>query len=44
VAKKEALKAEMNAVLGDGIEFVTTKPYMAYYDDMLAFSPERLPR
>ncbi len=44
LAKKEALREAMNAVIGEGIEFVTTKPYMAYYDDMLAFSPERLPR
>lgn len=44
LAQKEALQAAMDEMMREGIEFVTTKPYMAYYDDMLRFSPERLPR
>lgn len=42
--KLEELKAEMNAYIANQPEFETTAPYMAYYDDMLAFSPVRLPR
>ncbi len=44
IAKRDALIAKMNALIGDGLEFVTSKPYMAYFDDMLYFSPTRLPR
>lgn len=41
---KEALLAKMNAYIANQPEFYTTKAYMAYFDDMLRFSPERLPR
>ncbi len=44
IAKRDALIEKMNAIIGDGLEFVTSKPYMAYFDDMLYFSPTRLPR
>ena len=40
---KELLEA-MNRYLAEQPAFTTGVPYMAYYDDMLAFSPERLPR
>lgn len=42
--KLEDLKAKMDAFIAGQPEFTTTAPYMAYYDDMLAFSPERIPR
>ena len=44
IAKKERLVEKMNALIGDGLEFVTSKPYMAYFDDMLAFSPDPIER
>ena len=42
--EKEILISKMNDLIGDGVEFTTSKPYMAYFDDMLYFSPTRLPR
>ncbi len=42
--EKDALVAKMNEYISNQPEFFTTKAYMAYYDDMLRFSPERLPR
>lgn len=42
--KLEDLKAKMDVLIAEQPEFTTTAPYMAYYDDMLAFSPERIPR
>ena len=42
--KLEDLKVKMDALLAGQPEFTTTAPYMAYYDDMLAFSPKRIPR
>ena len=40
----ERLKEEMNRILADQPEFATGVPYMAYYKNMLAFSPIRIPR
>ena len=40
----EQLQADMNALLADQPEFTTGVPYMAYYKDMYAFSPDRIPR
>lgn len=40
----EQLKQKVDAYIADQPEFWTAAPYMAYYDDMHAFSPERLPR
>jgi hypothetical protein len=42
--KVEALKEKINAYIADQPEFYTAQPYMAYYDDMLCFHPERIPR
>lgn len=42
--KLEKLKAQMDALLADQPEFTTGAPYMAYYNDMHAFSPTRIPR
>jgi len=42
--KLEALKEKINAYLATQPEFYTAQPYMAYYDDMLRFHPERIPR
>ena len=36
--------SEINAYLATQPEFSTAQPYMAYYDDMLRFHPERIPR
>lgn len=35
---------DMNALLAAQPSFETEVPYMAFYDDMLRFSPERVPR
>lgn len=40
----EALKAEMQKYIEQQSEFEMTPPYMAYYDDMLAFHAHRIPR
>lgn len=42
--KIEQLKEKINAYVATQPEFWTAAPYMAYYDDMHAFSPERIPR
>jgi len=41
--KLEKLKEEMNALLADQPEFTTGAPFMAYYNDMHAFSATRKP-
>ena len=40
----QALKKRINDYLATAPEFVTSEPYMAYYDDMYAFHPHRIPR
>lgn len=40
----EKLKAHMDAFLTNQSEFTTGAPYMAYYNDMHAFSPNRITR
>ncbi|MBR2634546.1 MAG: DUF1868 domain-containing protein [Clostridia bacterium] len=40
----QRLLEEFNAYLKTQPPFETTPPYMAYYNDMMAFSPVRLPR
>ena len=40
----EQLTQRMNAYLALQGEFETTPPYMAYYDNMLAFSASRIQR
>lgn len=40
----KALLEAMNRYLAEQPAFTTGAPYMAYYNDMLAFSPVRLPR
>ena len=42
--KLEQLKQRMDAFVASQPEFYTAQPYMAYYDDMLRFHPERIPR
>ena len=42
--RRQALIEKMNALIAAQPEFWTTQAYMAYFDDMYAFSPERLPR
>lgn len=42
--KVEQLKEKINAYIATQPEFWTAAPYMAYYDDMHAFSPTRIPR
>ncbi len=42
--KLEQLKLQMDAFLAGQPEFCTAQPYMAYYDDMYRFHPERIPR
>ena len=42
--KLEQLKAAINAYIAEQPEFWTAEPYMAYYRDMYAFSPTRIPR
>ena len=38
------LKEKMEALMAQQPEFLTTQAYMAYFDDMYAFSPTRIPR
>lgn len=40
----QALLDEMNQYIANQPAFETTPPYVAYYDDMLRFSPTRIPR
>ena len=40
----EQLKAAIDHYIANQPEFWTDVPYMAYYNDMHAFSPERIPR
>ena len=40
----EQMKAAMNAILAQQPPFMTGTPYMAYFNDMYAFSPNRIPR
>ena len=42
--RMEQLKARMDAYIAQQPEFTTGTPYMAYFKDMLAFSPVRIPR
>ena len=42
--KIEQLKEMVNAYIATQPEFWTAAPYMAYYNDMYAFSPTRIPR
>ena len=42
--KMEQLKEKINAYIATQPEFWTAAPYMAYYDDMHAFSSGRIPR
>jgi len=35
---------EMNRLIENQPDVIITAPYMAYYNDMLAFSPVRIPR
>ena len=41
---RQALIRKMEAFMARQPEFMTTQAYMAYFDDMYAFSPTRLPR
>ena len=43
-ARMQKLVDEMNEFLATQDAFDIAPPYMAYYNDMLAFSPVRLPR
>lgn len=43
-ARMEAMLEKMNSLIENRPAFDITEPYMAYYKDMLAFSPTRLPR
>ena len=43
-ARRLALKKNMEALMAKQPEFLTTQAYMAYFDDMYAFSPTRIPR
>lgn len=40
----QTLLEEMNQYIANQPAFETTPPYVAYYDDMLRFSPTRIPR
>jgi len=40
----KALKLKMTEFLSEQPEFELAPPYMAFFDDMFAFSPERIPR
>ena len=42
--RKQKLKEAMDALMAKQPEFMTTQAYMAYFDDMYAFSPTRIPR
>ena len=44
MARMEAMIEEMNRRIKGQPDIEITAPYMAYYNDMLAFSPVRLPR
>ena len=44
MARMEAMLEKMNSLIENRPAFDITEPYMAYYKDMLAFSPTRLPR
>ena len=43
-ARRQALIQKMEALMKEQPAFVTTQAYMAYFDDMYAFSPTRIPR
>lgn len=43
-ARKQALIQKMEALMAKQPEFWTTQAYMAYFDNMHAFSPTRIPR
>jgi len=43
-ARFDALVEKMDAYIANQPIFETAAPYIAYYDDMLEFSPKRLPR
>ena len=42
--RKKKLVEEMEKLMAQQPEFLTTQAYMAYFDDMYAFSPTRIPR
>ncbi|MBE6603755.1 MAG: DUF1868 domain-containing protein [Clostridia bacterium] len=42
--RMDEMLAEMDRIIKDQPDVDITAPYMAYYNDMLAFSPTRLPR
>ena len=42
--RRQALKQKMEELMAQQPEFYTTQAYMAYFDDMYAFSPKRIPR
>ena len=42
--RRQALKEKMEALMAQQPAFLTTQAYMAYFDDMYAFSPTRIPR
>lgn len=42
--RRQALIGKMEALMKEQPPFVTTQAYMAYFDDMHAFSPTRIPR
>ncbi len=42
--KKKNLVEKMEKLMAQQPEFLTTQAYMAYFDDMYAFSPTRIPR
>lgn len=42
--RKQALIRKMEAFMAQQPKFFTTQAYMAYFDDMYAFSPTRIPR
>ena len=42
--RRQQLKEKMEALMAQQPEFLTTQAYMAYFDDMYAFSPARIPR
>lgn len=42
--RRQKLIKEMEAFMAQQPEFTTTQAYMAYFDDMHAFSPTRIPR
>ena len=42
--RKQKVKEAMETLMAKQPEFMTTQAYMAYFDDMYAFSPTRIPR